>query len=269
MVAALLLALAACGSDGKSSGSSEAVPGATTTTALARPVVLEQCIQDVIGYGTAIVDAAIKHDMTSVQVLQGELLARDGREGAAFQVLFAYDTFSVATQRGAAEGTKAAVEFLKADAGPRCLLVLEEKRVLSSGTDLVPPSNTTSPRTASASPNTTFVTTDDALDAGRSCNEAVKRTDGGPPLGPVGAARCLYNAWKAGDLDAAREVAADAAVERLFLETWRPPEGNVDGCVEGSGGTFQCTIHYHDRELVLDAEGGSSVGYTIISVFFD
>ena len=82
-------------------------------------------------------------------------------------------------------------------------------------------------------------------------------------------AQSLYQSWRARSPRAARRVAADEAVQKLFGVRWRAMK--FEGCTQRDQGGFECIYRdgKADLSMAMIVEGGASLGgYNVSSLSF-
>ncbi|MFN2507037.1 MAG: hypothetical protein ABR540_22975 [Acidimicrobiales bacterium] len=131
-----------------------------------------------------------------------------------------------------------------------------------------PARQTTVPPSATATTATTATTA--AMAPVATTQPPTTSPDEPPPRfsGPGETAAYLYNAWRAGDRQDAAAAAVPAAVDVLFSRAWRTPGFEGSECQLRQLMIFDCFFQNQEEALVMQVEGGASVGYQVTGVRF-
>lgn len=87
------------------------------------------------------------------------------------------------------------------------------------------------------------------------------------PSDAAGYVRATYDAWAAGDRDAAALVADPAAIDSLFARTWSEADGWVFLRCEGAAGSVFCVWQRPGEQLLIKARNASG-GVPVSAVEF-
>ncbi|MBV8692490.1 MAG: hypothetical protein JOY57_12580 [Actinobacteria bacterium] len=77
----------------------------------------------------------------------------------------------------------------------------------------------------------------------------------------------LFDAWKAGNKTAARQIASDAVVNELFSHPASGPPETFQGCDPDAGG-FLCSYTYEGGAMQFTVSGSAAAGFKVTKLSY-